>query len=433
MKNLLIYQILAFIMVCLFACTEEDPLLLDMKQVGERKAVESTVVSKDEASVLIGMLRDVKLNNKEHLIKTRSSESSVKEIKIDNTPVAFYMNNPNNKGFIVISAYKMDNPIIAFADTGSFVPSDDAIQALLQENKERINSNSTASIDTTNVNYKLWEMLNCEEDETVTFEIESPLMSSENAITTKSWDERDEPLNRPMIFPICYPVTWGIGYGYNYYLEMTTTGGGTAKRADASSLATALAHIMYAFWHPSRYGWMYMPTNIENKPDNQKENLVGALIRDICKDLAVRYPPYLGEAIVYSRGLPNIPNFLQSKYEFRHGGSVIDFESTESTFLNVYNSLKAGSPVLIYKHRRPGRDDQPVIGWVADGYQEVKIKVTKKKKFMGVTIKTTVYYYYTDYFHLLYSYNGSSNGWYVYNDGNEPSVWVKKAVINIKP
>lgn len=101
--------------------------------------------------------------------------------------------------------------------------------------------------------------------------------------------------------------------------------------------------------------------------------------------------------------------------------------------MSVYNSLKAGSPVLIYQHRKPGRDDQPVIGWVADGYQEVKIKVTKKKKVLGITVKTTVYYYYTDYFHLLYSYNGANNGWYVYSDGNSPTVWIKKAVINIKP
>lgn len=433
MKNLFIYQIGVFTAMCLFACTNEDPMLVDMKQINEQKVIESSIVSKDEASVLIGMLSSLNLNNAEHLIKTRSTEFSIEEIQIENTPVAYYMNNPDSEGFIVISASKMNNPIIAFSDTGSFSPSNEAIQALLQENKEKIVSNYSISVDTTNINYKFWETLKFEEDETVTLEIEGPLLSTENNITTRSWDERENPLNRPSIFPLCYGVTWGIGYGYNYYLNMTTTAGGTAKRADASTLATALAHIMYAYWHPSRYGWMYMPTKIENKPENQKENLVGALIRDICNDLHVRYTPYMGEAIAYSRDLPNIPNLLQSKYEYGNGGSIINFESTESSFLSVYNSLKAGSPVLIYRHRAPGRYDEAVIGWVADGYQEVKIKVTKKKKFMGITVKTKVYYYYTDYFHLLYSFNGENNGWYVYKDGNEDRVWIKKAVINIKP
>lgn len=176
-----------------------------------------------------------------------------------------------------------------------------------------------------------------------------------------------------------------------------------------------------------------MPTKIEDKPENNKENLVGALIRDICNDLNVTYTSYLGEAIVYSKSMPNIPNLLQSKYEFSNGGNVIDYVSTEACFLNVYNSIRSGCPVLIYTHDIPGQYDAKVSGWVADGYQEVKIKVTKQKKVLGIVVSTKVYYYYTDYFHLLYSFNGSNNGWYVYSDGNGDAGKVKKAVINIKP
>lgn len=391
---------------------------------------DKSTVSKDEASNLIRLM-ETSLLNKEN-VKTKSLESSIEQIMIDGSIAAYYLNYPNNKGFIVVSALKEDNPIIAFSDSGLFDPSDEPIQILLQERKAKRNSNDFVSVDTTNINYKFWKMLECEEGETISIEIEN-LSQSEEVVSTKAWDERENPLNRSMIFPLCYPVTWGIGYGYNYYLNMTTNASGVKVRANASTLAVALAHIMYAYWNPSRYGWMYMPTKIEDKPENNKENLVGALIRDICNDLNVTYTSYLGEAIVYSKSMPNIPNLLQSKYEFSNGGNVIDYVSTEACFLNVYNSIRSGCPVLIYTHDIPGQYDAKVSGWVADGYQEVKIKVTKQKKVLGIVVSTKVYYYYTDYFHLLYSFNGSNNGWYVYSDGNGDAGKVKKAVINIKP
>lgn len=430
MKKLFAYWAMALTMVCL-ACTNEDALSFDIEHMENQEKIAGSTVSKEDASNLIGMISSGLLNKED--VKTKSIESSIEQIRIDGIPVAYYMNYSDNKGFIVISASKIDKPVIAFSDSGSFVPSSESIQILLQEKKDLISSNNYISVDTTNVNYEFWKMLECGDDETVSIEIEEPLQYHEKSFSTKAWDERDNPLNRPMIFPLCYSASWGTGYGYNYYLNTTTNGSGIQVRAEASALSVALAHIMYAHWHPSRYGWMYMPSTIENKPENQKENHVGALIRDICNDLNVTYTSFLGKAVVYSRSMPNIPSMLHSKYEYTNGGSIIDYVSTEACFLNVYNSLKAGSPVLIYTHNIPDKYDAEVLGWVADGYQEVKIKVTKKKKVLGIVVKTTEYYYYTDYFHLLYSYNGENNGWYVYSDGNGNKSKVKKAVINIKP
>lgn len=67
---------------------------------------------------------------------------------------------------------------------------------------------------------------------------------------------------------------------------------------------------------------------------------------------------------------------------------MIDYVSTETYFLNVYNSIRSGCPVLIYTYDMPGQYDAKVSGWVVDRYQEVKIKVTKQKKVLGIVIST---------------------------------------------
>lgn len=432
MKTNLVGYFLVFsvFVLNLSSCLSDDILSVDVEK-GTIKEVNTKVVSIEEVSKLAQMVTpsflDLTKFGELEALDTKSTSSSINTIESEGNPVAYYINYPQNKGFMIISASKMSTPIIAFSDSGSFIPSalDEASQQWLEELKENILAEKSTSVDTANINYKFWETIQCEEDEVVSFELVN------NVVSTKSWDNREEALNRQMIFPLCYPATWGGEFGYNYYLEKCTNKGGVLVSSVVPTITVALAHIMYAHWHPGRYGWMYMPSTIENVPLNHKENLVGALMRDISNDLNIRYTSHVG-ATIYSRSMPNIPSLLQSRYEYSNGGSIIDYSSDESSFLSVYNSLRAGSPVLIYSHRNPGAYDEPVNGWVADGYQEVKMKATKKKYFMGILVKTTVYYYYTDFFHLLYSFNGGNNGWYVYNDGNT-GIGVKKAVVNIRP
>ncbi len=241
------------------------------------------------------------------------------------------------------------------------------------------------------------------------------------------------------MYPLCQGVSWGGNAPYNYEMKYFNNTVGFQEKASVDGLAVSLGHIMYAHWTPSKYGFMYIPKQMTST--NNQPNLIATLFKDISNDLGMVNPttqapiPYIPGAAVHS-----IPNILETKYEYNNGGNIILYNNDENSLLQVYQSLRRYSPVL-FAEPAGARDERsyPAKAWVVDGYREVKVQVTKKTKLLGITLTTKVYEIYSDYFHFIFPYNGSGNGWYIQHYRGSANVdlpqigIIKYAIINIRP
>lgn len=128
--------------------------------------------------------------------------------------------------------------------------------------------------------------------------------------------------------------------------------------------------------------------------------------------------------------IPLIPSILETKFDYAHGGKIIQYKNDEATFREVYQSLRNYCPVLFCSmyFRHSLKSPQYIrSAWIVDGYQEIRVKVVRKWYWLGfINYKTRTNYYYRDYFHYICSnyeywkkkgdcYNPSYDGWYRYD------------------
>lgn len=363
------------------------------------------------------------------------------------------INYNNNQGYIILSAKRQRFPILAFNSEGNF---DHRVEHNKLWIEEQIAIQNEISVDPNNTDNSYIDLWNTseilKEGETITTEFEIDTVST---TLTRSIPERKDPINRQSVYPLCYPIQWGTGFGYHYEMPISELYFQGPCKLPVNGLVVSICHLMYAYWTPSKYGWMYMPNSIEQIPANDKSNLVASMFKDISTQLGVEYNSYNGCVLKPSKFF-NLQSFWRNN-DYSNPGEVITYSCDEESFLKVYNCLLAYKPVLFTlieqingaKRNWVIDDSRDHIRscWVVDGYQEVKIKVTKKKRFLGIKVSEKVYYYYSDFFRFLYPDDGTyvsrmkvtgsnGSGWFQ-QDHNiydlKYSSGRKYAIINIHP
>lgn len=395
-------------------------------------------------------------------INTRASQNSNKTIAtidpvIHLEDTLFWITNYlDKKGYLILTTQKECFPIVAFSDTGSFNLNNlnETDQAWLNEQIWKAEYRKTnLNNESSNIYAEFWKFFfTTEEGEEISLEVvkDSTFISS-----TRGIPERKNPLNRQSVFPLCYPISWGTGFGYNYEMPYVDMPIWKYCKAPVHPLAVSVGHIMSKYWTPSKYGWMYMPSSIKQTAENDKPNLIASLFKDISTSLKAEYN-WNGTKIAPSMFF-TISLFLYNN-GYTHPGTAIKYNNDESSFQSVYSSLLNYHPVLfvnIYQKNAKKPDwhidnttDKIESAYVIDGYQEVKVKMTKKKRFLGIKVKQKVWYIYADYFHYLIplvgdfsTHNpsivaGTSGGWYnqdYYPYDRNSSNYKKYAIINIAP
>lgn len=375
---------------------------------------------------------------------TRNTESSSsiseKEIETiipiieENDTLLWIVNYKNDNGYVIISADRNKFPIVGFNNEGSFIAKRELNYQLEDMIKSEKSSKLFSSKDSTNVYSEFWsEISNFEEDEEIVIEIVDEHIAP--SPQTRSIPQRDNPLGRQMVFPLCYNVSWGTGFGYHYEMPESVTFYNGPTKLPVNGLVVSICHLMSSHWVPSKYGWMYMPNSIEQIPENDKPNLIASMFKDVSDQLGIirtgDFGMYAYPSIVNNK----IYSFFRSN-NYSNIGEKFDYNFNEESFLKVYNSLLNDSPVLFVQLHQPNgkkrnwiiedRIDNIHHTFVVDGYQEVKIKVTKKKSFMGIVVSTKVYYYYSDFFRFMYPNKGRYSIYGGEVRGQGPSGWFQQ-------
>lgn len=360
-----------------------------------------------------------------NLFQSSSKARAVEENRIIKTvdPVVengdtllWIINYENNKGYIVLSAKKQVFPILAFNNNGNFKYDDIHNGDWL---KGQVNSLKAAvSGGNEEISYvDLWDNDSVLKDgETIVTEFEIDTTSIADAVS-RSIPERENPIGRQMIFPLCYPVNWGTGFGYHYEMPVSYRYASPNEQCKlpVNELVVSICHLMSHYWVPYKYGWMYMPSEIKQVKESDKSNLVASMFKEVSTELGVKYDMVWGCKLPPSTFM-KLPSFFANN-DYSNTGEIISYNFDEDSFFKVYNCLLRYQPVLFAAIEQPkGANRNWVVNdsqdrlhstWVVDGYQEVQMKVTKKKYFLGIKVSEKVYYYYSDFFRFLYANNGT--------------------------
>lgn len=357
-------------------------------------------------------------NSRNRSLKSSSTENvlekeieSVIPVMRNNKVLHWVVNFKDNNGYILLAADKTRFPIVGFQDEGQYIY--DPVEVVKDDYSE-VSDNSVNFNDTiNNENYRMWEeLLNCDEDESFDIEfVVQDLNSEKGNVNLKSspMPDREKPLNRASMYRLGWNLQWESKYPYNYEIY---------RRHAVPEPALALGHYMYIMWYPSKYGYMYMP---EKLPNNAQKTLVSTLLKDITEDLRPVYTnDQIMTAYIPSGRVNEIPRILEKEYNYKYGGDLYWYKNDEESFKKVHNELLRYRPVLFFFHRiNPGSTGAystlMLNSWVVDGYQEVQVKYTKKKTFMGITVSTKTWYLYKDFFHRI-GERPSESGWFDQQD-----------------
>lgn len=388
-RNSICVLFVSFVLMLLAGCSNDTDLSgnQDLNLNVPETTPTSRVVSMDQIQAYANKTF-VAIQDKETGMDTRSSASanSVKIVPIlrDNgDPVLYAVNFGDDEGFMLLSADKESaNTMIAFNTSGKLdlyeMDPNSPMGLMIEEQKAKISSDIDEGIHYDTQSYEMWEYLGAISD--VEIEIEMIIDIDETA-KTRGTHKGSWGLTQIGPWSTVSGCTWGQANGYNadspipnYHL--------------AGCPAVAIGLLCKVWRYPSKYDYSNMPNSL---PNTTQSNAISKMFRDIANNIPG-----------YSWGV-NASGALETPIVT--GLKSLGYSSAKSdayNFNTVYNNINNWYPVLL-----GGFSGNNGHIWIADGYAEIKWKVTKK--FLGITIDS--WYEYSDNFYMNWGWYGTSNGW----------------------
>lgn len=227
--------------IILFACNPNHEGVLE-----DEAETNSFFVSMDLASDIASDMSWPML-----VAKTKSSLDFTKDVKSveivpgEGSDILFYVINYEDKGFLLLSADKRNDPILAYSEENSFDLANrdfpPGLVSWVSDTKEKIEYEKK----TKTKENPMWESV-----------IKNKLDISTRAVTPPTYPDPDEIYNR-IYYYVDFPMQWGQERGYNSLLpEKNCTNSGFAY---AGCGIIAMATIMKYHKYPTNYNWSGMP------------------------------------------------------------------------------------------------------------------------------------------------------------------------------
>jgi hypothetical protein len=409
MKRVNYYLILAISAILFFQSCQKDDVFEASKPVDLVAEKINRKVSETEARSFLSAITKNLFNENptlksKNVVEDRDVEDLIPIVEEGDT-LLFIANYKDQSGYMIISTDKVSFPILGFSDAGIFDPNNltPSVQAWLDEAKERIANDIVLPVDTSDLHYKMWSNITVDEDGEIQLNIVEE---------TGLKGDRTSPLNRPTIYALT-STEWGQGYGYNYYCPVVKNPyyPYQSAKAPAGCVAVAMGQIAKYWKYPTKWNYSAMPFKISNVSNNDVPNETGKMLREMGTDVSMYYAYNI--STVSTSNIYKIVNAFRN-YGYSNPGRLINYDFTQ-----VYSSLQNKKPVIMLGIGTSGGH-----AWIAEGYYEMKIKVTETKKFLGIVVSKKEYYIWRDYLYMNWGDNGNQDGWY------EHSTWVTNSGAN---
>ncbi len=398
-----LFYLIALFAFTLISCDKNDQDISTFKPLETNRQVSDNQAKTLSLSVVNSIFSsdcNIKFQgNKPQKVAPLSGYKDVQYIISESNDTLIYVVNfGNNEGFMLMSGDRGSFPIIAFVDSGKIdVKSIDKTTAFgrwIEEKKNEISISLKQPIDTSNVNYKLWEGVD-NDSCTVSIELTKTLPSKllPTSGIQKATGTRTYSTGKATVYPYTGSTyQWGQGTGYNFNAPVLD--------AFAGCPAVAVGLLCVDYWYPYQYGYMYMPSTVSVN----QQNAISLMFRDIGNQIPGYTWSIRGSGAQPLDILTGIKALGYKNAEFRN----YDFEI-------AYQNLSQDRPVLF-----GAIDPNPYTGgghiWFCDGYYEMSWKITKTTKFLWWKTKVETWYEYSDYLYMNWGWSGDGNGWYECND-----------------
>lgn len=335
--------------------------------------------------------------SKESLSKKGKSVKSINELKNDKGVNYLYIINYNDGGFILLSADKRTQPVLAFSDKNNFNVEDTTyplgLKFWLEDSKKQITSIQNSNLTQSDEERIAWERI---QDSIIVNDKKIPPPPLEECYDHYEYYTKDPILN----------TKWEQSSGFNYELPYITCSGNSVHVL-AGCGPIAIAQVMRYNEYPNDYNWSNMPALYAT-------TTTASFIKDI-HDAAYSvdnaYPAYQ----CTSTGLASdmMDDILKSEFNYS-SATYANYNHT-----TVKSNISMNRPVIL-----GGYSDTSGHAWVCDGY------------------KTTTHYYDNCsaigylYLHMNWGWGGYEDGWYTYGNFNPEGTNYntdKKMVYNIIP
>ena len=402
LKSKLIVAVLVIFGTTAFLSCEKETT------ISKNEITEECFVNENEAIIYASDLLFHQVNGNKSTKASKKVNSAV-PVPDENGEPVFYVINYENGGFIVISADKRINPIMAFSETGTFSLDEGGVPVgivdWLWDSKEKVKEARTSKT----VDQKMlqtWEPCAMQK---VIYPEDDPCGDDPGNGGCQDTHYEKGPL---------LTTAWGQGYGYNNLLPNLSCNNANG-RAVTGCVATAMAQVMKYHEYPANYNWTGMPNTYGT-------NSTAILMKDIGTAVGMNYG--CGENGGSSADDGNIAPALINTFGYASASrSGFDREVLKQ-------QLRWNRPVILVGYATKSTSWFGLVteysdghAWVCDGYMS--------HFYCEIGVGTL-------YLHMNWGWSNYSdsdtrpNGWFAYNNwdsGKYAFNYEKRMIYNIKP
>ena len=374
-----------FLVAMLTGCShDESPEAVDLGQTN----VSAEFVSADEATTIAAAVQfgPAEATTAGGKATTRSAGlnkevESVTPVPDASGATAFYVINYKGGGFMILSADKRVNPVLAFSETSTFPMNDvngfpEGLVGWMTSTKAYIQSVRAKNTLLTEEMKGAWET--------------SSIQVMLGPPPSDPWNPGDKPrpgnecINKHERVGPLLTTHWHQGADFNASSPLKPCANLGNRRAYVGCVAIAIGQVMKYHHYPASYNW-------NNMPDFQATTETARMLRDVGVAVGMYY-----ECSGSFASLQGAVGGLQKLgYLVKSGGADYDV---------LIRELKAKRPIIFLAHDTNGQNGH---AWVCDGWQY------------------TVKYdhcipYESEYIHLNWGYEQKYNAWYF------PASWKMK-------
>ena len=351
------FMMIGFFLVAMLAgCShDESTQAVDSRQTN----VSAEFVSADEAKTIAAAVQfgSAETGATGSQATTRSASLDKKDV-LNVTPVAettgstaFYVINYEGGGFMILSADKRVDPVLAYSETSTFPMNDpkglpDGLVDWMTETKAYIQDVRMKNEPLTEEMKMVWESSS----------IQAMLEAPNNHRNSDNPRLEQHQINECELINPLLNTVWHGGLGYNNLAPMMGCSEYSNGRAPAGCVAVAMAQVMKYYQYPHSYNWSAMP-------DRAPSMETAKLMRDIGDAIHMNYNCSGSSAYCNVAALAFIYAFHYPSVKYARYDPDL-----------VKRDLRARRPVILNGGENINGHYSNGHAWVCDGYQKIIIR-----------------------------------------------------------
>lgn len=346
MKRLKHVKLLPFFLLIFlftFSCSQDDEKE-NIDFLAQENFVELSLVN--EIASGISFTTKIKSSNNKDVTITTKNVESIHEFKNEKGKTSFYVINYNEGGFVILSADKRAQPILAFSENNKFAIGDNyyplGLKDWIKDAKKQITYIQNSTIEQSENDKLAWRQIGQA--------ISNYKKTTKNEPMEECYEHTETYTKGPLL-----SSTWSQIGIFNLQMPFITCSGDSI-RAYAGCGPIAMGQLMKYHNYPNNYNWASMPLDYATPTT---ANFI-ADIHDAFNNHDSDYPKYTCDGTNINSS--DVDDILKTYFNYS-SASRASFNSSV-----VEDNIDSNRPVILY-----GFDGDLGHMWVCDGYQRTTI------------------------------------------------------------